>query len=206
MKRVDLSEQVYQELAARIVSGRYPGGAKLTEEELCREFGISRTPVREALFKLEAEEMIEALPRRGVRVRVHDAESARELFACRRDLELLALGYALDDLPETELAELEREFERLADGSPESVAELVAADERMHRLLADHCGNRHLRSILLRLLRLTAPYRSYRNRVGIGAAARERLELVRALRRRDRAAASPLLAAHIDRGAADLPL
>lgn len=204
IKRVNLSQQAYRELVEKIVSGAYPGGAKLTEEGLCREFGISRTPIREALLKLEAEGMIEPLPKRGVRIRALDADEVRELFGCRRELEALALRRAAGAIPADELDELAAELKKLAAKGDDAMNAVVEIDGRMHQLFADYCGNRYLQTILRQLIRQSAPYRIYRNRGGSSEAARERLELLESIRNGDTERAVRLLERHIDRGAEDL--
>ena len=204
IRRINLSQQAYRELVEKIVSGAYPGGTKLTEEGLCREFGISRTPIREALLKLEAEGMIEPLPKRGVRIKVLDADEVRELFNCRRELETIALRRAIGNIPADELAELAADLEKLPAGNDAALSALVETDGKMHQLLADYCGNRYLQTILRQLLRQSAPYRIYRNRGNCRTAARERLELINSIKNGDTERAVKLLEAHIDRGARDL--
>src|SRR5207244_5290504 len=73
-----------------IIEGRLEPGRRLKEEELARELGISRTPVREALLLLQAEELVVATPNRGATVRVHDARDIGDLYELRALLE----GYA----------------------------------------------------------------------------------------------------------------
>jgi len=204
IRRMNLSQQAYRELVDKIVSGAYPGGTKLTEEGLCREFGISRTPIREALLKLEAEGMIESLPQRGVRIKVLDADEVRELFDCRRELEALALRRAVGNIPVRELAELVADLEKLPAKPDAAMSAIVECDGKMHQLLADCCGNRYLRTILHQLLRQSAPYRIYRNRGDCAEAAEERIELIDSIRNGDTERAVKLLEAHIDRGADDL--
>lgn len=204
IKRINLSQQAYRELVEKIVSGAYPGGTKLTEEGLCREFGISRTPIREALLKLETEGMIEPLPKRGVRVKSLDADEVRELFDCRRELETLALRRAIGHLPADEIAELVADLENLPAKDDDAMAAIVESDGRMHQLLADYCGNRYLQAILHQLIRQSAPYRIYRNRGDCRTAAGERLELIRSIQSGDTERAVKLLTTHIDRGADDL--
>src|SRR5579864_4506652 len=70
-----------------ILDGRLEPGARLKEEELARELGISRTPVREALLVLQAEGLIVAEPNRGASVRRHDAEDLHDLYQLRALLE-----------------------------------------------------------------------------------------------------------------------
>src|SRR3989454_12817004 len=73
-----------------IIEGRLEPGRRLKEEELARELGISRTPVREALLMLQAEDLVVATPNRGATVRVHDANDLHDLYELRALLE----GYA----------------------------------------------------------------------------------------------------------------
>ena len=73
-----------------IVDGRLPPGQRLKEEELARELGISRTPVREALLILQTEGLVDAAPNRGAVVRSHDADDLEDLYQLRALLE----GYA----------------------------------------------------------------------------------------------------------------
>src|SRR4051794_41593164 len=73
-----------------IVDGRLEPGRRLKEEELARELGISRTPVREALLMLQAEGIVDAIPNRGAVVRVHTPEDLDDLYQLRALLE----GYA----------------------------------------------------------------------------------------------------------------
>ena len=94
LKKTNLSVQAYDELAKRIVSGKFTAGETLREEKISEEFGISRTPVREALQRLEAEGLVEQLPRRGYRVSMPDEEALNELFLCRAELETAALRLA----------------------------------------------------------------------------------------------------------------
>src|SRR5437867_8366947 len=73
-----------------ILDGRLEPGRRLKEEELARELGISRTPVREALLVLQAEGLVDAAPNRGAVVRAHDAVDLDDLYQLRALLE----GYA----------------------------------------------------------------------------------------------------------------
>ena len=81
-----------------ILDGRLEPGSRLKEEELARELGISRTPVREALLMLQAEGLIETTPNRGAVVRTHDADDLIDLYQLRALLE----GYAARQAPRRE--------------------------------------------------------------------------------------------------------
>lgn len=201
MKR-SLAEQAYLELVRKIMEGRLDGGARLTEEGLCREFGISRTPVREALRRLAEEGLIEALPRRGYQVCRPDPEAVEELFACRAMIEPLALKSAISRIPEAKLAGWKR---RLEEAAPEErIPVALAADASLHSLITEYCTNRFLGEIAARLIRRTAPFRNLRScSVAPGDEfdpVRERLDLFELLLKRDYEPAAAKLAEHIRGG------
>ena len=201
MKR-SLAEQAYLELVRKIMEGRLDGGARLTEEGLCREFGISRTPVREALRRLAEEGLIEALPRRGYQVCRPDPEAVEELFACRAMIEPLALKSAISRIPEAKLAGWKR---RLEEAAPEErIPVALAADASLHSLITEYCTNRCLGEIAARLIRRTAPFRNLRSCSDAPGdefdPVRERLDLFELLLKRDYEPAAAKLAEHIRGG------
>src|SRR5258708_26156425 len=89
-----------------ILDGRLEPGSRLKEEELARELGISRTPVREALLILHSEGLIETTPNRGALVRTHDAEDLIDLYQLRALLEGYAAGQAATRISQTQLHHL----------------------------------------------------------------------------------------------------
>ena len=99
-----------------IVSGELEPGTVLRQEQLSERFGVSRTPVREALRRLAALGLVSFVPNRGVRVRTLSHEELYEAFLVRAELESLATEIAATKMtPEAlaELGEAERRFERL---------------------------------------------------------------------------------------------
>lgn len=88
---IKIRERVYDYLKSSVLSGRFRPGKRLTEEHLAEEMGVSRTPIREALHKLETEGLIKPLETRGFIVSADSTEELEELFDIRASLE----GYAL---------------------------------------------------------------------------------------------------------------
>ncbi|MFE7994948.1 GntR family transcriptional regulator, partial [Streptomyces shenzhenensis] len=86
-----LRDEVVDELRKAILDGTYAAGARLTELAVAEELGVSRLPVREAFRKLEAEGLLEAVPRRGVRVTSATAEELEAVHEIRMAMELLAV-------------------------------------------------------------------------------------------------------------------
>src|ERR1700690_3919584 len=85
-----LHDEVLSRLREYIVEGNLEDGARIPERELCLRFGISRTPLREALKVLSSEGLVELLPNRGARVRTMHAEDIKEVFDMIGGLEALA--------------------------------------------------------------------------------------------------------------------
>ncbi len=200
LKKISLSEQAYNKLVKKIISGKYPAGTRLTEEMLCGEFGISRTPVRDAISKLMGEGLVQPLPKRGCQVCNLDSQAIRELFECRSRLERIALESSILRIPEKKLAELKLLLRKK--GTQEEMRRnSLDADAKLHALISEHCANRYVKSILRQLFTQTLPYRSYRNYdEKQSALSRERLKLVDAVLERDYGKAASLLDAHIMSG------
>ena len=175
LKRTNLSEQAYRLLTERILSGEYAAGTRLTEETLAEEFGVSRTPLREALRRLTAEGLIEPLARRGLRVTSPDNAEIAELFLCRSLIEPRVLIDSLPRIPKEEILAL---LDRLESATPE---ESLAVDEAMHRLAATYCGNRFLKEIIVNLIRRSAPFRTIRTYAAPEIPKAERAELLRVM-------------------------
>jgi len=90
-KSVPVREQAYNHLKSDLLSGRFTPGERLTEEHLAKSLGVSRTPVREALHKLESEGLVKPLESRGFYVARDSREEMEDLFDIRAALE----GYAI---------------------------------------------------------------------------------------------------------------
>jgi DNA-binding GntR family transcriptional regulator len=101
-------------LEEAIVSGEIPPGSVLRQEHLSVQFGVSRTPVREALRRLAALGLVTFEPNRGVRVRELSLEEIREAFMVRAELESLATEIAARNMTEDDLVELERAERRFS--------------------------------------------------------------------------------------------
>lgn len=109
-----LGERVYKTVRDLIVGQLYSPGSKLNVERLCRDLGVSRTPVWDAMRRLEAEGLVETVPRLGVFVLNYSHERIHELFAVREALEGLAARSAAERLEPADLAGLVATAGRLA--------------------------------------------------------------------------------------------
>jgi DNA-binding GntR family transcriptional regulator len=121
-----LVDRLASAIQGRVLSGDIPRGARLRQEALADEFGVSRTPVREALRKLQATGIVELLPNRGAVVRGPSAREIREAYEVRAELEGLAAELATRRISDRDLRRL-REAEELFRSS---VRTLVARRRR----------------------------------------------------------------------------
>lgn len=118
-----LGDRVYKSLRDLILSQAYPPGSKLNVEQLCRNLGVSRTPVWDAMRRLETEGLVSTVARHGVFVLNYGVDKVRDLFAVRGALEALAAGQAARQLDAEARAGLEAAVGRL-----EAAAEAVDID------------------------------------------------------------------------------
>jgi DNA-binding GntR family transcriptional regulator len=123
---VSTVERIAGAIQAQVMSGGMPVGTRLRQEALASEFGVSRTPVREALRQLQATGLVELLPNRGAVVRGPSAREIREAYEVRAELEGLAAELAAVRISDRDLVRL-REAQTLF---RESVTALIARRAR----------------------------------------------------------------------------
>ena len=102
-----LREIVYEELKRRIVTGEIPPGERMMEIQLSEDLGVSRTPVREAIHKLEKEGLVLIEPRRGARSSIISMQDIIDVLAVRQDLEGLAAEMAAAKISAEEIEKLD---------------------------------------------------------------------------------------------------
>lgn len=145
-------EKVYEHIKSSILSGRLHPGEKLKEEFLAETLGVSRTPVREALHKLESEGLIKPRKKRGFIVSKDSKEEVEELFELRSILEGYALRIISGCISEEILHQLEKSIEHAEEALRrkkiedvfkwntrfhDALHELVANKVRLHRLIVN---------------------------------------------------------------------
>ena len=125
---------VYEQLRQRIVSGDIPPGERLTEIALAEEFGISRTPVREALRRLEQDGLAERAAR-GMRVRERSPNEILEIYEVRILLEGAAARAAAIRRTPLDVARLEQLHEHMVKTEPVDAQAMEAANRRFHEMV-----------------------------------------------------------------------
>jgi DNA-binding GntR family transcriptional regulator len=155
----NLSSSVVTTLKERIVHWHYPPEHRLTEDELCKTFGVSRSPVREALRVLASDGFVKKLPNRGYVVKQYTIEEIEDLYEVRLALELYTVERLATKKQTTqlavELADLQQTWTELLKESSKKPEEFAILDTLFHDTLARALGNasllRYLRTINERL-------------------------------------------------------
>jgi DNA-binding GntR family transcriptional regulator len=165
-ERLALVDELAAKIQARVMTGELPIGARLRQETLAAEFGVSRTPVREALRKLQASGTVELMPHRGAIVRGPTAREIREAYLVRAELEGFATELAATLIRDDQLERL-REAEELFRRAVEDFvakrrqaarrsaaeAEWPRANDLFHEVVQEASGNERLRQLILYLHR-----------------------------------------------------
>jgi DNA-binding GntR family transcriptional regulator len=199
-------------LMADVVHGRLRAGEHLVTDELARRFGVSHTPIREALIALAGVGVIDLLPNRGAVVRRITPKEVREVCQVRRALECEAARSACGRIDLAALHALDADLRRLmvakAPAGGRFVEEARGVDNRLHDLIADSCGNAFLAQEISRLKTLFRVFRDVawehsqacNDYHRLAEEAREHLAIVEALLAGDPKAAAHAMARHIRSG------
>jgi DNA-binding GntR family transcriptional regulator len=200
--KASLHDEVLARLRDYIVEGNLSDGARIPERELCMQFGVSRTPLREALKVLASEGLIDLLPNRGARVRALTAEDYKELFDVMGGLEALAGRLACESISPAQYAEIEAlHHEMYTFYLRRDLHEYFRCNQTIHQKIVDAAGNRALTSMYatvagqIRRLRYAANLDAKRDRWA--EAVREHEAILDALRRRAGTELSDILFKHL---------
>lgn len=156
-----LADEIAFRIQAAILAGEHPPGTHLFQDELCERFGVSRTPVREALRKLQAKHLVVLVPNKGATVRVPSRDELIDVYNVRAELEGYACELAsahvdtelLNDLDRTTVLVTEAVTTHERDGNPGEGhvsldIQLAQANSEFHGAIARASGNARLRSLI----------------------------------------------------------
>jgi DNA-binding GntR family transcriptional regulator len=216
-ERRALVDKLAADLQARVLSGALPSGSRLRQSALAAEFGVSRTPIREALRKLQAGGLIEVQPHRGALVRGLSAREIRDAYEVRAELEALAAELAATRIRHDQLDRLQAVQATFHEGLTRTVAARESgtwkesaeerasiwglANDEFHQTIQQASGNQVLATALAQLhqsfprdlsrIVLSESTPALRSNV------REHEQILEALHARDAARARELMRAHV---------
>lgn len=180
--RDNLTGHVADRVRTMVVDGILPAGDRINEVDVARQLDVSRTPLREALYRLTTDGFVENRPRQGFFVARLEPDDARQLYEIRAILDPAALEVAgiPDDRGLGRLEALNEEIEE----SQGEVERTIDLDDAWHLELVSGCSNRVLLDLIRTFMLRTRPLeRAYvRHHPAVGAMVAEHAEIVRRLR------------------------
>lgn len=196
-----LRDVVFNTLRQAILKGELKPGERLMEIQLAQRLGVSRTPVREAIRKLELEGLVLMIPRKGAEVAEITVQDLEDVLEVRAALEELAVKDACDDITDEQLLDLEKaneEFRKVLEGN--DLVAYVHADMKFHEIIYDATNNRRLLQILNNLREQIYRYRMeyLKDRKTHQTLLDEHDEIIFALKKHDKESAGKAIHLHID--------
>ncbi len=140
-----LREIVYEELKRQIMIGEIPPGTRMMEVELADEMGVSRTPIREAIRKLEKEGLVSIEPRRGAYASDISIKDMVDVLEVREFLESMAAGLAAKKIKPADcerISEASAIYKKAVESG--HTEDIIKADEHFHKLIVECSGNKTL--------------------------------------------------------------
>lgn len=202
-----LSFQVFDELEKQIIHGNLTPGLALTENKLCEQFSVSRTPIREALRMLEQKGLVQITPNKGAVVLGISVKDLTDIYTIRMYVEGLASRWAAQNITDEQLAQLRevvelQEFYQNRDCN-EQINDL---DTRFHELIYEYSNSRTLQHTLSNLHHMILHYRqrSFAADGRAPKAIKEHRDILNALEEHNANEAERLTALHIGNAQANL--
>jgi DNA-binding GntR family transcriptional regulator len=153
-ERLNNTHRAYRDMRQRILDGAMPAGSQFLEQELAEMLGMSRTPVREALIRLQDERLVEVKPRRGARILGVSADELYDIYEITSDLEASALRrLARTGLKPPALQRVEQALAGMEQATAaKNLNDWLKWDHQFHEALVDAAGNQRLTEIFRGLM------------------------------------------------------
>ncbi|MCK1477899.1 GntR family transcriptional regulator [Bradyrhizobium sp. 197] len=189
--------RIAESIGERIISGAIQPDAPLRQDHVAREFNSSHVPVREAFRQLEAQHLVVAVPRRGVRVAPLDTTSVKEIAEMRAALEVVALRNAAPKFTSNHLARIELAL--IEGDNAQTIQDFEMANRAFHQALVAPCAMPRLLASLdgLQLANSRLVFAMARNAGGRPRSNQDHRLILQALRARNVDQACNLLSRHI---------
>lgn len=157
---MSMRDQLFDALRDLILKNTYAPGSILQIDRLAEEFGVSATPVREALVRLEGEGLVVLIPNKGAQVTSIREEDIRNVWEMRKLLEPYAASRSAELIPLAEIAELRHEIATM-NISPFNNEVYIDSDTKLHELLYIHLTNAELKDAIRRVHQMSIRIRYY---------------------------------------------
>jgi len=197
------AQRAYNTLRTGIIEGVYPPGARVTEQEIAASAKVSRTPVREALRRLEAEGLLRFVPHQGAFVTRWSEQDAEDIFELRAMLEGHAARLAANRATDEDVQQLRRLAEEqcaeAADRSPGYLERIADLNSQFHRHLQQVAASTRLQASLATLSSAPLVLQTFRNYDGddLNRSAHHHMEMVEAIEAGDGDWAAAVMHSHV---------
>lgn len=201
------SEMIADQLAAEIISGSLPAGTKLDEQSLTERFGVSRTPVREALHSLVSRSLVDRIPYKGVLVASLSRSRVEQMFEAMGEIEGLCGRFAAERMTIGERAQLEALHNQMNElAERKQIEAYEAANTTFHQSIYSATHNEDMTDIAQTLRFKLAPFRKsqLRAETRMRQSSKEHDKIVLALLDRDAKAAEKALRRHMVSAASEV--
>jgi DNA-binding GntR family transcriptional regulator len=206
LKHRTLSAAIVDQLRQAILDGTYPAGAQLRQDALGEAYGVSRIPVREALFQLEAEGLVRIVPQKGAIVSELSLDEINDVFDLRGIMEPRLLAQSAPHFSETDFAgldDIQQRFEKAIEAG--NVSEWGQLNADFHMAMYVH-ARRRTKAIVVSLLQTSDRYTRLQlsNTKAMGTAEKEHAHLIALCRAKEIDEACRFLEQHIEAVRTDL--
>lgn len=202
-----LRDVVFNTLRNAILTGELSPGERLMEIKLADKLGVSRTPIREAIRKLELEGLVVNTPRKGAEVANISAEDLRDVLEVRRSLEVLAIRLACDKMTEETLELLHENIDAFKHSiDAKATSDIASVDVSFHDIIYKSTGNNRLIQILNNISEQMYRYRFeyIKNKEAWNRLVEEHMNIYEAIKNRDKDLAVKSILLHIDNQERDI--
>lgn len=196
-----LRDVVFNTLRQAILRGELKPGERLMEIQLANKLGVSRTPIREAIRKLELEGLVLMIPRKGAEVADITEKSLKDVLEVRRALEELSVKLTCDRITKEEIKELEQAAENFRKTlKSKDITEIAEADVRFHDVIYTATKNQKLIQLLNNLHEQMYRYRIeyLKNEEVYPKLLKEHKEIIERISKGEKEAAARMVCEHID--------
>jgi DNA-binding GntR family transcriptional regulator len=194
-----MRDDVYGQIRTEILACALKPGSLVQENDLALRYAVSKSPVRDALLRLQEQGLVEVLPRKGYRIKPISVADAAEMYEMRAVLERACIARAIDHAPDERLKALER-FRK--SGKTPDLPSWIAYNRAFHVAVVEAAGNARLaraaRDIIEEFDRLTYMSIARFNISELSTLVAEHVELIDAMQRREKRGALAVARAHVD--------
>ena len=207
LKHRTLSAAILEQLRTAILNGVHPAGTQLRQDALAEAYGVSRIPVREALFQLEAEGLVRITPQKGAIVSELSVAEINDVFGLRAILEPRLLSHSLPHFTAEDMVRLEAIQARFSGAvAAREVGSFGILNAEFHMALYRHADLPRTQAIVASLLQTSDRYTRVQlsSEAAMAVAVAEHADLIRLCRNGDLSGAGSLLVGHIEQVHRDL--